>query len=179
MRLFVAIDISGDVKDYLRKISNNISSDYADVKLVNKNQMHLTLKFLGEVEEVKADVVKDNLRKIRFNRFKLKLSEIGVFPNEEYVKVVWVGLKENKTIMRLQQDIESSLSDSSKKGKEFHPHLTLGRVRSVNEKVKFMEIIKSIRFDAKEFETDSFRLIMSTLTREGPVYDTIEIFKAQ
>ena len=80
MRLFIAIEIPEDIKEYLAKIQEEIDDTLAKIRFVNKNQIHLTLKFLGEVQPNNAEKTKDILKKIALSPFSVNLSGIGVFP---------------------------------------------------------------------------------------------------
>ena len=100
MRLFIAIEVPEDVKGYLSAVQEKISNDVANkIRPVNKNQIHLTLKFLGEVQQDKAEKIKNELKKIAFSPFSVCLDKIGVFPSESYIRVVWVGLKPEKPVL--------------------------------------------------------------------------------
>lgn len=179
MRLFIAIEVPEEVKGDIIRIQEKVDLNIAKIKLVGKDQIHLTLKFLGEVADDKLGVIKGKLRQIKFSPFKAKLTALGVFPNENYIKVIWVGFKDHEHINNLQKQIDSALSDLFSIDKRFHPHLTLGRVRFVKEKEKLVENIKGINVEEKEFEIKSFKLIKSTLTKQGPVYETLESFEGK
>ena len=86
----------------------NFSPDFSfssKIRLVNKGQIHLTLKFLGEVQPDKAEKVKEELKKIKFKPFSVYLDSTGVFPSESYIRVVWIGLKPENDILELQSNI--------------------------------------------------------------------------
>ncbi len=174
MRLFIAIELE-ELADYFKQLQEKIPK----VKATFPKQFHLTLKFLGEVEESKAGKIKEILGKIDFSHFKMKLSNTGVFPNEKFIRVVWVGLEDGEKITGLQQNIEDSLEGMFKKEKRgFSPHITLARIKFIEDDKKegFVEAIKSIGIEQKEVEVKSFKLIKSTLTKEGPVYEDLEVF---
>jgi 2'-5' RNA ligase len=133
---------------------------------------------LGEVDEKKTDEIKDRLGKVEFSKFSVKIGKIGFFPNENYVKVIWVGLEENERTIELQKKVDESLANIFDKEKKFHPHVTLARVKFVNDKVSFKKNINEIEVGSKKFKICCFKLIKSTLTREGAVYEEIAEFKA-
>ncbi|MBW2977473.1 RNA 2',3'-cyclic phosphodiesterase [Candidatus Woesearchaeota archaeon] len=173
MRLFVAIDL--DQEDYFKKIQEQIP----ETKATYPKTYHLTLKFLGEID--KQQEITKAIENIKFKPFKLKTTHIGVFPSENYIKVVWLGLEDNNDLKKLQQDIEKSLeSFNFKKDFDFHPHITLARIKFIKqeEKQNFIEKLKQIKFEQKEFEVKEFKLIKSELTSEGPVYEDIKTFTA-
>jgi len=177
MRLFIAIDIPDDVKDCIGKIQKKIIDNPLDkIRFVNVNNIHLTIKFLGEVQPNKVEIIKENLKKITFNKFSVCLDKIGVFPNENYIRVVWIGLNPENDILDLQNRIDENLKDIFKKEINFKPHLTLARVKYIADKNKFMDDLKEIKVENKNIKVDSFKLVKSVLTTKGPIYEDLSIF---
>jgi 2'-5' RNA ligase len=177
MRLFVAIEIPESAKDDLVGIQTKVDSSIAKIRFVNKSQMHLTLKFLGKVSKDKVDSVKEKLKEIKFEPFSLGLDDIGVFPSENYVRVIWVGVEPREEVVKLQEKIEKVLECFDfKKDFEFHPHITLARVKFVNDKEKFIKNLKEIKVEEKKIEIKDFRLVKSNLTPKGPVYEDVSVF---
>ena len=119
------------------------------------------------------------MKKAKSDPFTAGLSNIGVFPDENYIRVVWLGLEPKRKIIELQQKIDNALAGIFPMDKRFHPHITLGRVKFVKDKKKFVEILKEIKVEKKSFEISDFKLIKSTLTPEGAVYEVLNEFKAQ
>ncbi len=176
MRLFIAIDLPEDIISYVAKIQASLNKDSA--KSVISKSYHLTLKFLGEVDEINVNNVIECLNQVKFNKFKLTTSDIGVFRDWDNINVIWLGLKENLQLKSLHYDIEKSLSSFVfKKEFDFHPHITIARVSYVNDKEKLKENIESIETKEKTFDVDSFILYSSTLTQKGPIYNIIKEFK--
>ena len=178
MRLFIAIEILDNIKEYMTKIQEKIDNDLAKIKFANKNQMHLTLKFLGEVQPNNVNEIKEELKKIKFELFSVYLDSTGVFPSENYIRVVWVGLKPEEEIIRLQENIDERLKKWFKKEKNFKPHLTLARVKFVEDKNKFIEKLKKIKVENKKIDVNNFKLIKSTLTEKGPIYEEVAVFNS-
>jgi len=176
MRAFIAIEMPEEIKEILLDAQKQIDTEKAKIRPAKA--FHLTLKFLGEVEEKKIEEIKSALKEIKFKKFNTSLTEIGVFPDESYVKVVWVGLNdpENK-ITNLQKEIDSKMEILSfKKDTRFHPHLTLARVNFVEDKERFIKNLKEIKIKKETFQITEFKLIKSTLTGEGPVYEDLASF---
>ena len=173
MRLFIAVEIPKNVKEEIIRIQKEIGNELIKAKWLKENHIHLTLKFLGEVEENKLDKIKELLRNIRFEQFKIYSSNIGFFPNENYIRVLWIGLKSDK-IIELQKKIDNELLKLFPKEKKFEPHITLARIKYIKDKDKFKELIKNIKVEKIEFKVDNFKLIKSTLTKQGPIYEVIE-----
>jgi len=176
MRLFIAIGIPEDVKEYLVSIQEKINNAANKIRHVNKNQIHLTLKFLGEVQPNNLDEIKNNLTKITFKSFSVVLDNIGVFPSESYIRVVWVGLKPEEPVLELQKNIDENLKKLFKKEKDFKAHLTLARVKYIEDKNNFINKLKNIKIENKKFNVNNFKLIKSTLTPQGPVYEDLQVF---
>ena len=175
MRLFIAINFN-KLKNDFEEIQNKIDKKLA--KLKKTSTFHITLKFLGEVSEDKISLIKERLNKIEFKPFSLILDKIGVFPTENYIRIIWIGVKPQEQVKQLQENIESALKEFDfKKDFKFHPHITLARIKSVNNKEEFIKNIKDIKIEEKTVEIKNFKLVKSTLTQEGPVYEDIAIFQ--
>ncbi|MBW3012400.1 RNA 2',3'-cyclic phosphodiesterase [Candidatus Woesearchaeota archaeon] len=164
MRLFVAVKIPEPVSEELRNIQKQL-----DVKgLKHVKDFHLTLKFYGEVEDSELDNIKKELSRIIFEPFQAKLSGIGVFPNEKRINVVWVGLE--------PQDKFSKLALQFKENEGFKPHVTLSRVKFINDKEELKDKISQLNVPELTFDVEWFYLVKSTLTKEGPVYEDLAVF---
>jgi len=178
MRLFLAIELNNEIKDYLFTIKNKFSKDLAKVNWVAKKNIHLTLKFLNEVDEKLVAELIELLKEIKFDEFDVELDDLGVFPNEKNVKVLWVGVKNFNKVIELHQDVEEKLRKYFINDKEFSCHITLGRVKIFKEKSLFSDIIKNIKIEKLKFKVDSFILFKSELSKDSPKYIIIEKFKA-
>jgi len=177
MRLFIAFDISKEAEAELKKAQDTIRKTDPNVGFV-KN-FHLTLKFLGEADEKAAAMIRQSLAKIRFPKFTAELKGTGVFPSEKQIKVIWAGLEPKDTIIELQQEIEERLEGLFPRDERFHPHLTLARVKFVKDNKALLDNLKKMKLENVKFAVDSFKLIKSTLTPEGPVYQelfSVELF---
>lgn len=169
MRLFIAVQLPEEVIDYLKELQNELK---IEGKLAKVKDFHLTLRFLGEVDD--AEKVKELLKSVEFNSFDAKTTDIGVFPNESYMKVIWVGVEPKKQIIELKDRIEKVLYPMFGTDSRFHPHLTLARIKSINNKKQAKDKISSLKTEGKSFNVDKFCLIKNTLTPEGPVYEVLE-----
>ncbi|MBU3941864.1 MAG: RNA 2',3'-cyclic phosphodiesterase, partial [Nanoarchaeota archaeon] len=119
------------------------------------------------------------LKEIKFEKFNTALTKIGVFPNESYIRVVWVGLNDSENkITNLQKEIDSKIELLGfKKDTRFHPHLTLARVKFVEDKQGFTKNLKEIKIKKETFQITEFKLIKSILTPEGPIYEDLAVFR--
>jgi len=177
MRTFIAIELSEEIKDSLAQVQSNLKYAGADVKWVEKNNIHLTLKFLGEIDEKKCEMVKLALDETAKSAkpFEISLKDIGAFPKIDYPRVIWVGLdKGAKESIELAVKTDETLSKIGfdKETRPFAAHLTIGRVRSAKNKEALKEKIDS--YDPKHLQPhqliNSITLFQSTLTPKGSVY---------
>ena len=139
--------------------------------------MHITLLFLGEVSDSKADVIKNRLREIKFEPFEVKFKGIGYFPPRGNVRVVWVGVSEGVGELRkLADEVYAKLKKLGfRRDKEFAAHVTVARVKRKVDKLK--DMLKG--FEDEEFGSmtvDKFKLKQSILRPTGPVYKDVEVF---
>ena len=176
MRAFIAIEMPKEIKEILLDAQKQINTEEAKIRPAKA--FHLTLKFLGEVEEKKTEEIKSALKEIKFKKFNTVLTEIGVFPNENYIRVVWVGLDDSESkITNLQKEIDSKMEILGfKKDIRFHPHVTLARVKFVGDKERFIKNLKEIKIKKESFQITEFKLVKSVLTPEGPVYEDLASF---
>lgn len=172
MRLFIAIDLNNE--DYFKEIQKQIDSENAKISLTNS--YHLTLKFLGKINETIILKIKEKLNNIKFDSFTINTTKIGVFPSQNFIKVVWLGLDPEDKIAELQKNIDDSLKKLFNKEKQFKPHITLARVKYTKDKSKFIEKLKNIKPKEKEFNVKNIKLIKSKLTPNGPVYEDLFSF---
>lgn len=175
MRTFIALEPPKEIKDYLFNLQNKLKTLPGKIKWTAKKHLHLTLFFIGEINENKLSQIKEILSKIKFKKFELNLDKIGVFPDEDYIKIIWVGLNPKDKLIKLQQEIDSELLNLIKKDKEFQAHLTLGRVKLIKNKKEFKEKL-NLEIEKKKFEVTEFKLIKSELTKDGPKYTDLEVY---
>lgn len=178
MRTFIAIELSEPIRDALGQVQAHLKYTGSDVKWVGKNNIHLTLKFLGEVDEDRCEKVKAALDEIakEFKAFEIDLNGLGVFPSLNAPRVIWVGLdKGAKESTDLAKRIDEAMSKLGFKEetRPFAAHLTIGRIRSSKNRSALCEKIEKLNFDsatAGSQQVDSIILFQSTLTPTGPIY---------
>ncbi len=183
IRSFIAIELSGALKQALASLQDRLKEgSRTPVRWVAPNSIHLTLKFLGNID---ASAAGDIIRVMEeaasgVPPFQIELSGLGVFPNPRRVQVVWVGMTgEVERLDRLQRNIEAGLKPLgfAAESRPFRPHLTLGRVRDQagpEEREDLGRLITNMTFDSgSKLAVQSVNLMKSQLTREGPVYSRI------
>ena len=183
IRSFIAIELPGEVKQALTGLQEKLkTAGSAPVRWVDTDNIHLTLKFLGDIDSGITGGITAALEAAArgTHPFSVAVSELGVFPNPSRVQVVWVGLTgELDKLNQLQKRIEDGLIPLGFKaeGRAFTPHLTLARVRDYagpDARQQLGQLIGKTRIDAKcIIKVNSVQLMRSQLTREGPIYTRI------
>lgn len=169
IRCFLAIEIPEEIKKKIIIIAKEINGE--GIKPVTEENLHITLKFLGEVSPEKVERIKKRLAEFQFASFSINIKGVGVFPNEEYIRVVWVGCEsKNKELEALAEKMNSVLAREAPK-EEFTPHLTIARAKKKLELQNFLKKHKEEMFGS--FVCKSFELKQSVLQRSGPVYTTL------
>jgi 2'-5' RNA ligase len=183
MRCFIAIPLPTDTHQELSKIQSQLKETEADVGWVRSDNIHLTLKFLGEVEETKIKTISQELKKLisKHTCFETMLGKLGTFPTLSNPRVIWIGVSKNEDkINKLQQNIEEILEPLgfAKETRFFHSHLTLGRVRSKKNIQKLIEKIKILPFPQfKPITVDRIILFQSILKPTGAEYTALNEFQ--
>lgn len=170
MRTFIAIEIPENVKKEIVKIQEQLPE--FEGKKTEIENLHLTVKFLGEVEEEKVEEMRKRLREIKFRKFNTEINFLGVF-SESFVKIIWLHMK---NCDELQKEIDKKLDGLFKKEKRFMGHLTIARVKNVKDKKRFLEEIKKIKIPRMNFGVNRFILKESVLAEEKPFYKDIEAY---
>ncbi len=175
-RGFIAAEINTTPE--IISFEKDIGSSGADIKLVEPENIHITFKFLGDTDEMDVDAIEQVMKEsvMDIPRFSLTLKGTGVFPNQQYIKVAWIGIIDGKTLGTIKHRLEEKLTSLGfkKESREFSPHLTIGRVRTAKNKDQLLQIIG--RYSQMEFATQQVEAIMlkkSDLTPKGPIYTTL------
>jgi len=183
LRCFVAIKLPEEVKAGLSRLQAELKSGkQSPIKWVDPYNIHLTLKFLGNVNIDMTTQITGAIGEAArgVSPFHLEIKGLGVFPNPRRVQVIWVGMSgEVDKLLQLQKGIESALArlGFAPEARAFTPHLTLARVReraSPDERQKLGELIASTKFETEyTFPVEAISLMRSQLTREGAIYSQI------
>ena len=177
MRLFIGIDIPVEVKNNLYGIQKFISPKIAKIKWVEKKKLHITLKFLGNVDKTKLSEIKKRLNSINFNKFDLKFREIGLFSKNNKSYIIKLSFFESKELSKLQMQIDESLIDLFSKPQKFTLHLTLGRIKLIKKEKEFYNRLKEFNLIKDKFEINKFKLIQSVPLKGRHIYKTLYEFK--
>jgi 2'-5' RNA ligase len=182
IRSFVAIELSPDTKAQIVKIQNELKASTADIRWVRTEGMHLTLKFLGGIQEEKIPEIADILTHCsdETGSFNLTIHSLGAFPNGTNPKVIWIGVEdESGRLETLQQTIEKGLAAIGFKEEKraFTPHLTLGRLKSPKGRREVGHLIEASReCDCGTSVVKEICLFKSDLKPSGAVYTKLKTF---
>jgi len=177
IRCFIALEISREAINNIEEIQKLIKKKNLFYgKFTEPENLHLTLKFLGEIEENKIEEVKKALAKIKFKQFEVKLGEVGVFINK-YNSILWLKLN-GQEIWNLQKEIDNKLKNILSIEERFMSHITIARMKKINNKTEFLDYVKNIKVKKIKFSINQFILKKSELKPEGPVYENIESFNS-
>jgi 2'-5' RNA ligase len=178
LRCFIAIEIPESIKKYISELIDILKKHDVDVKWVTHENLHLTLKFLGNTPEILLPKIRESLINIvlSYEPFYIKIYTTGVFPNKRHPRVIWVGIEDSDILNKLKKDIEDSmvLLGYQKEEKEFNPHLTLGRVRSQKGILNLINELDN--FKERDFgyvNVKSIKLIKSELKPKGAEYSCL------
>ena len=178
IRSFIAVDLAdGKLIQGIVKSQTELALTGADIKIVEPENIHATLRFLGEVSSALLDQVKNELSQIAFPPFVIELRGIGAFPSSHRPNVIWVGItKGEEDLQKIFSQLEPRLRGlgfvSEKRG--FSPHITIARVKSGRNREALHSAI--VEMSDREFglmDVQSIKLKKSTLTPKGPIYSTI------
>ncbi|MBA4454252.1 MAG: RNA 2',3'-cyclic phosphodiesterase [Nitrosopumilaceae archaeon] len=174
MRTFVAVEISnGNVIDSIRDFQSKISFQAKPVALQN---LHFTLQFLGEISEENCEKIKQNLKTIEFQSFKINFKGVGAFPNMRSPRVVWIGVDDvgAKKLEKLANEVKNALKPLEfSPDKPFKSHITIFRIKNkIGNITKDLENFKTCDFGNQI--VSNFKLKQSVLTPKGPVYSDLE-----
>lgn len=175
LRCFIAIDIGSSIKKEIGEFVDSLKKYDSDIKWVSPENVHLTLKFLGDTPQDNLPGIGDSLRKAIFSYrpFYIKIHGTGLFPNRKNPRVIWVGLENTETIGSLKGDIEDAMSSFGyqREDKDFRPHLTVGRVRSHKGMIGILKELDNFREkDFGSVEVDGIKLMKSELNPKGAKY---------
>ena len=183
IRSFLAIELPKLILKKIEEVQRDLRSTRADVRWVNPEKIHLTLKFFGNIEELRIDPIFKSIEEPIRNTppYSIEVKGVGAFPQLRNPRVIWIGLVNGKEILTsFQKQIETQLEKIGfqTENRPFHPHLTLGRMKSSRgreEMVGRMEKHREEEFG--DFQVERVILFKSDLKPSGPVYTLLREMK--
>ena len=176
LRCFISLNFPDKMNDKLINIQEQIKKDKLfRGKLTENSNLHLTLKFLGEIDSDKVNEVRKKLNEINFDEINVSFGEIGVFSKQD-IKIIWIKLDGAD---RLQKEIDNKLKDLFSAEKRFMSHITLFRVKEIYNKKEFFKHLEKIENDKTTFLINNFYLMQSKIDKTGSVYSEIEKYNLE
>jgi len=181
LRSFLAVELPSQTLSEIGRVQRDLRACRADVRWVAVERIHLTLKFLGNIDEEHIADISSAMAEAADQKkaFKLSLRGLGAFPSIRNPRVIWLGLDGwEENLLPLQNDLESRLEalGFQREEKPYRPHLTLGRVKSLKGRDDLVDLMERDReVDLGSFPVDRITLFRSDLRPSGPVYTPLAV----
>lgn len=176
-RTFIAIDFPDEVIKETARIQDILGTRKFTGKMTELENLHLTLKFLGEINNTKLEEIKKKLKDIKFSEFEARLEDIGTFSRQGNPKIAWIKIG-GKSIFELQKKVDEKMKECGFNLEDrFMSHMTVARIKYVKDNEAFIEYVKNIGLKEVKFNLNEFKLKESELNPLGPVYKDIEIYR--
>jgi len=178
IRSFIAFDLNNELMlQRFREVQDKLIKTGADLKLVEPQNIHITMRFLGDIKLTMVDSVHEAMKKVSFSAFDCEIRGLGAFPDLRYARVVWAGIRKGADELKnvfnqLEPNIQQLGFRPDPKG--FSPHLTLARVKTGRNKAELARCVQDLAdYDFGVVRADCLRLKKSVLTPKGPLYSTL------
>jgi 2'-5' RNA ligase len=181
VRTFIALDIGDDIKEKIGCAVEELKKTGLPVKWVDKKNLHITLKFIGELKEGEIENLAGVAEKACEGEkaFEVNFKDIGVFPTEKSPRVIWAGIEKGACyVSSLAKKIDCALSADNickKEERKFKNHVTIGRVRDPGRVLDFSTVLGNYKdADFGSSKINGLYILKSTLTPDGPLYEVIK-----
>jgi len=179
IRSFIAFDINNpSVLQKFKDAQDSLVGTGADLKLVDPQNIHMTLRFLGDIPTHMVDQIHEGMSRVVFSAFDCEVHGLGVFPNLRYARVVWAGIRKGADELKTVADqLEPQLRRIGLRAdpRGFSPHLTLARVKTGRNISELASVIQELaNYEFGVVRAGCLRLKKSVLTPKGPIYSTLQ-----
>ncbi len=177
-RGFLSLDINANPE--IVEFMNNLEKTGAPLNMVEKNQLHITMKFLGDTEEDMTDEITERVREVLkdFEPFDINVKGTGAFPHLGYMKVLWLGIEEEEKVGKLAHRIEEEmvpLGFDRFDDEEFSPHITVARVKGGKNKERLQDVLENYEdYHFGSQRVRSIKLKESILKKSGAEYEILD-----
>jgi RNA 2',3'-cyclic 3'-phosphodiesterase len=179
-RIFVAVDLSAEARQRVSEYINDLKREFSDVRVgwEKSEKLHLTLKFLGAIDERTLTELEQGVRKTAAARhsFKLRIKDTGVFPNKKRARILWLGIEfEDESLSELKESLEQETEriGFEREKRRFHPHLTIGRLREPQRSTQLVEKHLEKKYEPVEFGVSEIVIYESELQPTGSIYKVV------
>ena len=181
MRLFVSVDLPSSLAEAVADAQASFE-DCAGLRLTDPTQAHCTLTFLGDTDPGRVDEIETALETAvadaGVDPFDCTVGGLGVFPSMAYISVIWAGVRDgagDAELTTLAAAVEDELTaiGFDPANHDFTPHITLARMDDARDKQRVQRLVDETDPTVGAFRVESIRLTKSTLTDDGPIYETV------
>jgi len=181
IRSFLAFDIESDsVRKKLTSVQTLLLQTVADLKLVETQNIHVTVRFLGNITPTMVERIHQEMKTVQFIPFDIQIKGLGAFPDMRYPRVVWAGIAKGAPELRsVFSQLEPKLQQLgfAPDSRGFNAHLTIARVRSGRNKAQLAKFLnENAEHEFGLIRAECLRLKQSDLSPKGPVYSTLREF---
>ncbi len=177
VRTFIALELSDGLKEGILALTEELRGRGVRASWARRPALHLTLKFLGDVEETELPEVVAAVARAssRVSSFGFETRSLGAFPSGRRPKVLWVGVEPVDELFALQKALESELAELGfpREKRRFHPHVTLARIRDPRAE-SVQEILDELVAPKERVEVLEVRVMRSTLRPGGAIHELVE-----
>ncbi|MBI1806439.1 MAG: RNA 2',3'-cyclic phosphodiesterase [Ignavibacteria bacterium] len=179
IRTFIAFNAPEPLRNDMKVLQDNLKKSGADVKWECAEKFHATIKFLGDVEESMMPVILSTIETtmLPFRPFEVTFYSLGSFPNKSHPRVIWIGCDNpDGTLLRIKDSLDKNLVQFGFEIEKrmFHPHITLGRVRSENRLRHLTPMLEKLTFEPRKAHLDGIFVMRSVLKSEGAEYSVLK-----
>lgn len=180
-RIFVAVEISEHARAKVARYISDLKSEFSDVKVGwdKPEKLHLTLKFLGDTDEVQLEKLKEICAVIssEITNFKLQITKTGVFPSPRNARILWLGVEGDvEELQNIHSNLETECEKLGfkKEKRDYKPHLTIGRIREPQKAKDLALTHLENEFEPVELEVSELVIIESKLQPSGSIYSKVQ-----
>jgi 2'-5' RNA ligase len=179
IRSFIAFDLNNEsVLQHFKEAQENLVKTGADLKVVTPQNIHITMRFLGDIKPTMVDSIHEAMKKVAFTSFNCEIRGLGAFPDLRYPRVVWAGIRNGANELRnVFEQLEPNLRQLGFRpdSKGFSAHLTLARVKTGRNKIELARCVQDLAdYEFGIVKADCLRLKKSVLTPRGPIYSNLK-----
>ena len=174
IRVFIALNLPQDIKSSLSLLQKRMQG----AKWTPTENLHLTIRFIGEVSLQQLKIIKEELREISFLPFKIKLKDLGHFSGRSGPKVIWVGVEPLDDLFELRKKVDDALTRANipREKSNFHPHVTVAKLKGTTFESLAKYLQGQMGFYTREMEFKEMVLLSSKTREECSIYSLEETF---
>jgi len=178
IRTFIALEISNVIRNQITNIQKHLMNKGAELRWIKNDNIHLTLRFLGEIDNKNHDKIFEAMNNAAEDTRSLNLSltGLGMFPDENHPTVIWVGIGgevEELRQMAEKCDYYLTVKGFEIKKRHFRPHITIGRIKKITDKNLFISELKDVEINRADFKVDRLNVVKSDLKPTGAIYTNL------